>query len=421
MDENKLNDLARDEIFIILNDFKRIFSSPDEELNLYDKNEFRMKILNSIDLNNLPGYDLSENEMKLMKYCKIVVEMIDRIIKKVSDEDRVMIKKQILFCIHEFHDTNKFLNEFFNIVINEMIKSTETANITYSQVSCKKYLKLLNKLFVPLIGNSTKQSIQMETYIFIKSLVVLSKFDGPNDYIDSEIIEIPFNPEINKIFSNSILCHIYLRNLDCKWFNRNKFDKFLNENGGNLMKEMGNYMLRKDKFNEMYAIGLMIYSEIMNDERNAKMKSNEITNDMLKQNNGAISINVENSKYLVVELHEFNVEDMKNVNNTNNTLKSNDSYIIYDINCNNKFNIRNIAYSLNELIEYINEFNMNPISNFTSIDIITIRQNNSIHKSYKNVLLYFIILILIISICIIITSSTNPSDSPRITIFDKNL
>lgn len=412
MDENKLNDLARDEIFIILNDFKRIFSSPDEELNLYDRNEYRLELLNSIDLNNLPGYDLSENEMKLMKYCKIVVEMIDRIIKKVNDEDRLMIKKQILFCIHEFHDINKFLNEFFDIVINE------TTDIKYSQVSCKNYLKLLNKLFAPLIKNSANHSIQMETYIFIKSLIILSKFDGPNDYIDSEIIEIPFNPEINKIFSNSILCCIYLCNLDCKWFNRNKFDKFLNENGGNLMKEMGNYILRKDKFNEMYAIGLMIYSELSNDEKSAKIKSNEITNDMLKQNNGAISINVENSKYLVVELHEFNTEGIKNVNNT---LKSDDSYIIYDINCNNKFNIRTIAYSLNDLIEYINEFSMNPVSNFTSIDVITIRQNNSIHKSYKNALLYFIILILIISICIIITSSTNSSDSHRLTIFDKSL
>lgn len=486
---SKINNIIQDEVFILFNDFKREYPKDItlDPIHIYDRDEIRRNMVMSVDLVNTKNF--TGEDLKLITYCTIFNNMIEKIENKIKNDNLFSDSLNELFgstnerpqfdigyddnhevfinigsrdttliilmlCVYIFHDTNKFLFDFCDYVLHD----TDILN------NFKGCIDLIYKLFHSMIhkcnfrydkNNVFNQFILMQTYLFIKSLVFVNKFNGSNKFIDGDLLQNNCERDclISKdgcsiVFPNVILCSIYLWNQKYSWFNMKLFNDFL-EKYGNTIKTLGYYVLTREKFNMLYGIGILYglkftslsdVNKFQNenvvslfrgtDQRS--MKSNEINDDLIMEHNGAISITIKEKtktikrKNIIVELQTgYPIGN----NMINGGISSIHSYIIYDINSKVDFNIYEICYKESVLINKINEIGAGKDIGFIEYknNFNGGSANDSVKEKIKDnmmiYLMYIIIVLLLVVICSI-TMYIKSDDSivkPNITAFDKSL
>ena len=482
---SKINNIIQDEVFIMLNDFKREYSKDPslDPIHIYDRNEIRRNMVASVDLINTQKF--AGEDLKLITYCTVFNNMIERIETKIKDnnlfsesmnelfgsignkvniydaKDNIIYNDEhtvsmniefrdsiliiLMICVYAFHDSNNFLLEFGDYVCN-------VNNLNDLRI----YIDSVYKLFHSTIHkcnteyskvNVFNQFVLMQTYLFIKSLVFINKFNGSNMFIDGNLLQNNCERDcvISKngcsiVFPNAILCSIYLWNQKYAWFNMELFNKFL-EKYGNTMKTLGYYILSREKFNVLYGIGILYGLKFTSlsdvnkfQNENVVMKSSEINDNLIMDHNGAISITIKENtktmkrKNIVIELQTgYPIGN----NKISGGISSIHSYIIFDIDTLVDFNVYEICYTKNTLINKINEIgagkNVGYIEyrkDYTDKHIID--GGNLKEKIKDNLmiyLMYIIITLLLIIICsiTIYIKSDDSIEKPNIGIFSKSL
>ena len=419
-----------DEIFILLNDFKRLFKNNDTAI--YGRDEYRLKIISSIEFPDISRF--TGDDEKLIRYCVVFNNMIDKIENKINlnseaiynnlgyknesytikydnNSKNIHVGKRsvtlmlIMLYVQYYEDIEHFLNEFIEYVIpNVKIEIRSENMMEYINTIYRIVHSMIHKCNESYNSNSEfNQFILIELFSFIESLVFINKYNGSYKMIDSNILIHECNESgcmisklgCSKIFSNIILSSIYLWNSKYDWFDTNKFNDFVNKYG-NIIKTLGKFVLYKDKYNIMYALTILYGLQFINmkDTRESIVKSNEINEDILLSHNGAISISIKDNKNLVVELQTGYPIGK---NNYSSGFDSIQSYVIFDPFCKNMYNILKVCYSTKELTNELNKLGNNGYEEY-------IRQGDKkimggyneydvkIHLMYILLLLLFIIL-----------------------------
>ena len=481
-----INNIIQDEIFIMFNDFKREYSKDlsIDHMHIYDRNEIRRNMVTSVDMSNTKKF--VGEDLKLIRYCTVFNNMIERIENKIKDNklfseslndlfgsidtdnqidytinyndehtvsidiglrDSILIV--LMICAYVFHDTNNFLLEF-----GDYVCSMDNLN------NFRIYIDSVYKLFHSMIHkcnseyskvNVFNQFVLMQTYLFIKSLIFINKFNGSNNFIDGELLQnncerdcIISKDGCSIVFPNVILCSIYLWNQKYAWFNTELFNKFLKKYG-NTIKTLGYYTLSREKFNALYGIGILYglrftslsdVNKCQNenvislfrgtDQRS--MKSGDINDNLIMDHNGAISITIkENTK--TMKRKNIIIELQTGYPIGNNTISggisSIHSYIIFDINSRVDFNVYGIYYSENNLINKINEMRAGKDIGYIEYknDVNGYISGGNLKDNLMIYLMYIIIVLLLIIICSV-TLYIKSDDSivkPDVGLFSKSL
>lgn len=485
-----INSIIQDEIFIMFNDFKREYSKDPsiDPIHIYDRNEIRRNMVTSIDMSNTKKF--AGEDLKLIRYCTVFNNMIERIENKIKDNklfseslndlfgsididnkkdytinyndehtvsmdiglrDSILIV--LMLCTYVFHDTNNFLLEFGDYVcdMNDLNNFRLYIDSTY-----KLFHSMIHKCNSEYSKvNVFNQFVLMQTYLFIKSLVFINKFNGSNNFIDGDLLQnncerdcIVSKDGCSIVFPNAILCSIYLWNQKYAWFNMELFNKFLKKYG-NTIKTLGYYVLSREKFNALYGIGILYglrftslsdVNKYQNenvislfrgtDQRS--MKSSDINDNLIIDHNGAISITIkENTK--TMKRKNIIIELQTGYPIGNNMIPGGisaiHSYIIFDINSKVDFNVYGIYYTESTLINKINE-----IGAGKDIGYIEYNKDVNEHVSGGNLkekikdnlmiyLMYIIIVLLLVVICSVslYIKSDDSIVNPEIDLLSKSL
>lgn len=478
---SKINDIIQDEVFIMLNDFKReYFKDPSlDPIHIYDRNEIRRNMVTSVNLANTQKF--TGDDLKLITYCTVFNNMIERIETKIKDNNlfsesinelfgsinnevdvyntinyndehtismnigfRDSILIILMICVYVFHDSNRFLLEFSDYVCN-------ANNLN----DLKVYIDSTYKLFHSTIHkcnfeyskvNVFNQFVLIQVYLFIKSLAFINKFNGSNTFIDGNLLQNNCERDcvISKngcpiVFPNAILCSIYLWNQKYAWFNTELFNTFLKKYG-NTMKTLGYYVLSREKFNALYGIGILYGLKFTSlsdvnkfQNENVTMKSSDINDDLIMDHNGAISITIKENtktmkrKNIVIELQTgYPIGN----NKISEGISPIHSYIIFDIDARVDFNVFEICYTKNMLINKINEIGAGKNVGYIEYKDYTYKYvidgGNLKEKIKDNLmiyLMYIIIMLLLIIICsiTIYIKSDDSIEKPNIGTFSKSL
>ena len=481
-----INEKIIDELYIILNDFKREFFKDVtlDPMHLYDRNEIRANIVRSVNTYNISEQFVGEDS-KLITYCVVFNNMVERIEKIMSDNDlftdslyklfglsnkiinvsieytdehtikldigsRDTVLIIIMLCVYIFHNVEDFLLNFGEYVcnINNLHDFREYLDTIY-----KPFHSMIHKCNTDYNkDNVFNQFLLIQTYLFIKSLVLISKFNGSNKFINCKLLQNSCERDcsISKdssaiVFPNVILCSIYLWNQKYSWFKMDLFQTFLNKYG-NTIKTLGCYVLSREKFNVLYGFGVLYGLRFMSlsdvnesQSENVIMNSNDINDKLMLEHNGAISITIKDEnktmkrKNLIIELQTgYPIGN----NEISSNVQAIHSYIIFDVYAEIDFNIYGICYAEKDLINVINSLGKGKEVGYieyaeqydntyltggdgTFDDMLKIKIKNNI----SIYLMYIIIVLLIIVICSVTfyVKQDNTIAKPSITTFDKSL
>ena len=316
---------------------------------------------------------------------------------------------------------------------NDAARPFITSNINEGKYISKMY-KLCHKLMHKCDGSNTSDIFCiMETFMLFKCFVILRKFTGSNKYINSELItdycEICEATNGNKVFSNAILCSIYLWNSKYDWFDMSKFNKFLNKHG-NIMKTLGYYVMSREKYNVLYALGLMYElkyfgsNDITNNDNDTVIKLNKINDNLIIEHNGAISIKSKQNNYIIELQNGQPIGTNSKVSTGPESIKS---YIIYDVCSKNEYNVSNISYSIKDLIKSISQIIQSSDSSLVTVNDHLLTKGGDFKEMFKsnmmNDLLYIIIFAMFVLIVIIsyYVCTDKNINHYKLTKYDKSL
>ena len=410
-----------DELFIIVHDVRRIpgksFLTLDE---VYGQDEQRKQLVNSVGVNNVLKF--LDHDQHVLTYCTIFDAMMENIEKKIKEKnlwtpvlnklfgnnnsplDSIDIKYDdkhrvtlntgtrhltlivTLLCLYDTDLATTFLkhvSESFTSILPESSSFKVDINSGCDVFSKSLYI-IIHQIIHRCNNEYTRENVfnqfaLTEVYLFAKALAYMSRFNGSNEFINGNLIRDSCDYKCllsvdgtSIVFTNVILCSIYLWNSKYSWFKTNLFADYLSRYG-NGMKTLAQCLMSRDKYNILYGLGFLYSIKFINiSETNPYqgetlvMNSNKIDADLILSRNGALIITVidRSSKVirrvnLVVEVqsdHQIGKSPNTPMNLHSIPIESRGwSCVVYDIYSNNKYNVSRIFYLMSKLRELIQD------------------------------------------------------------------
>lgn len=431
-----LNKQVQDEMYIITNDFKRLFPKYDEDTtrddfeNVYGKDEHRKEIVRNVkvpDLEKEMSKDgMSENVERLVKYCFVfdaMVEIVSEKLNKTADVWRsgygnkvdVLVMMVLIMYTHgggdggedDEDDNAEYMNEHLDIgnYLNELDEYMLPSDGYEGDVNMIEFLQ--NS--IRECESNEGKFVLREFDSFVEALKLINQSSSNVKRIDVnlllKVVGGGCDDVISSILTNSLLCSIYLHNRKCEWFDESEFRNYLQRSdcGENMLELLGEIVLSRRDYNVLYALCVVcefqrcyvsgcdgVGYEHVNNHMNNHMNSNEICDETFMKRNRAIyiTLNCSRKRDLVIELQ------------TDKELGGTPSYVVYDISCSNEYNILRIFYSTNELIKGINALGGGEVG----------CSNMKLHGSgrddttfdMKFHLMYLLVVLLVIALCSVV-------------------
>ena len=334
-----------------------------------------------------------------------------RLIITVGIRDLTLIS--IMLCIYLFHDAVDWVFDVYhhmNLAVhhadqlhaNELYDSEKNINAANDKIDAGMGVGSINKLIfnkfhtlVHIMGktyNSRNVTCQFETcqlWYLMKALVMLCLYNGGTDFIDTRLLMDECEQDcalvengIEGAMSNALMCNIFIFNKAYSWFDFEAYSKYLQYYGGT-GRIMGVFIHDREKYNTLYALGILHAIRYANVSLSNPMFANVLTvpiETVKRENlpivNGACLYKVNDNKiknknnFYVIEIQDriLYVSDRKNASNEscdsyliNNQVMNNnqnkvDSCIIYSVLNRNLNNVEYICYGIKELRKILAEY-----------------------------------------------------------------
>ena len=345
-----------------------------------------------------------------------------------------------------------------NETINSGMSVNEILNISFNKFH--NLIHIMNSNYN--INSLTVQFCIIQVWIMFKSLILLNKYNGTNEYID--IKNITANKEldcsvihdgIEPAFSLALLCSIYSFNSKYGWFDINRFNAFVNAYG-QTVKTLSVFITDREKYNTLYALGSIYALRYTNISLSNKMFEHQITKQIddlttewLTNSNKAMLFTVKSPKadrklnYFVLEVQDRVLYISNTINTQNESTDSfsinnqvmNDnrnylnSFIVYSVLKPEKNNIDYICYDIDDLKTVLTDYKnglRNPImkrTNNYNVDIDESIKLMTDEINYNGLILKMIGFVMIIAVIVFITFTNSHAKELkyRQTKYDKSL
>ena len=273
-----LNRHIRDEMYIITNDFKRLFPKYDEDTagddfeNVYGKDEHRKEIVRNVKVPDLMNKGMEDRVERLVRYCFVFDAMMERVnveLNKLNtwrsgcgNKVDVLVMMVLMIYTHgdggdddmdmnanEHLDIRNFLNELAEYILP-------------SDEDDGDVLEFLQKSIRECDSDEGKFVLR-EFDSFVKALKLINQSPSNVNRVDVNLLlKVSgggnFGDVVSSILANSFLCSVYLQNRKCEWFDENVFRNYLQRNGcgcgENMLTLLGEIILSRRDYNVLYAL-----------------------------------------------------------------------------------------------------------------------------------------------------------------------
>ena len=284
--------------------------------------------------------------------------------------------------------------EFDQPSLNKSIQEDEiTTGMSPKEINGRVFRKFHSLIHTLNKGYNVRtlsaQFALVQVWSLIKSLIILNRWNGTTDYIDSSVLmdkeeyecELIHNG-IEAAFSNILICSIYAFNGRYGWFDMDKFNRFVSFYG-NSVKTLSVFIMDREKYATLYGLGVLYALRYANISLSntiwtnvQKMKIEEIGMDFLSASNRAMLFTVPDTKipkklnYYVLEVqdrvmyvsNEKNAQgetvDSRDINSQVMNYNNNyiDSFVIYNILKPELNNLEYICYDIEDLKKLLKEY-----------------------------------------------------------------
>ena len=334
-----------------------------------------------------------------------------RLVIKVGIRDLTLIA--IMMCLYVFHDAIEYVFDFYGhmnlathhveqLRSNDVFDDESNSSVIADKIDPGMGVDVINKaifakfhVLVHVMGktyNSQNVKCQFEIcqlWYLMKSLVLVSLYTGGTDFIDTRLLMDRCEEKcalvqngIEGAMSNALLASIYIFNKAYSWFDYKEWSRYLQYYGGTV-RVMGIFIHDRERYNMLYALGVLYAIRFINVSLSSPMFSvvktvdiNKFSRNDLPFHNGAFLYKVrdndvrnKNNLYVIeVQDRILYTSDKKNAHHesfdsflTNNQVMNDnqnkiDSFIIYNVLNQRLNNVEYICYNIDELRKVLGEY-----------------------------------------------------------------